>query len=356
MKRTKFLLIAVLLIASACTDGYIDEITQVQPGADESAPAITINYPLEGTLIRVVEDVTSIDIQFSATDDIEIANVILELNGTQIAEINEFKDYRRAVEEFTYDNLTNGEHTLTITVTDASGKSTSQSVSFEKVEPYRPIYDGEIFYMPFDGDNLELVTITAATREGNPGFTASGKVGGAYAGATDAYLTFPTSELTNPEFSAVFWYKMNAVPDRAALLVMGPPGDNNNNRTGGFRVFRENVGGNQRITLNVGNGKGDSWFNSADEYHMPPSFNDWIHVAFSMSDSECVLYINGEVAAQDPFTGVDWDECDVLSIASGAPRFIEWGHLSDLSNFDELRIFDKVLSQTEVQTIINNEQ
>lgn len=355
MKRTRFLLAAMLFATAACTDGYIDDITSVQPGADENAPSVTINYPLAGTLIRVVEDVTPIDIQFTVTDDIEIANIVLELNGTQIAEFSDFKDYRRAVDEFTYENLTNGTHTLTITATDLSGKSTSRSVDFEKVEPYRPIYDGEIFYMPFDGDNLELVTITAATREGNPGFTASGKVGGAYAGAADAYLTFPTSDLTNPEFSAVFWYKMNAVPDRAALLVMGPPGANNNNRTGGFRVFRENVGGRQRITLNVGNGTADSWFNSADEYHMPPSFNDWIHVAFSISNGECVLYINGEVAAQDSFTGVSWDECDILTIGSGAPRFTEWGHLSDLSNFDELRIFDRVLSQAEVQAIIDSE-
>jgi hypothetical protein len=40
---------------------------------------------------------------------------------------------------------------------------------------------------------------------------------------------------------------------------------------------------------------------------------------------------------------------------SGAPRFTEWGHLSDESYMDELRIFNKALSQAEIQTIIDDE-
>jgi hypothetical protein len=352
MKRTNILLGAVLFIAAACQDGYIDDIQPVQPGADESAPAITMTYPLEGTLIRVREDVTAIDVRFTVTDDIEIANIVVELNGEQIAQFNDFLDYRKAVTTFAYDEVATGEHTLSVTATDVAGKSTTQSVNFEKVAPYQPIYEGELFYMPFDGENTELVSITNPTRVGDPGFNNAGKKGSAYAGATDGYLTFPTNGLTNPEFSASFWYKLNAVPDRAGILVIGPPGPTNNNRTGGFRLFRENAGGKQRITLNVGNGTADSWFNSDAAYHFDPSYSEWIHVAFTISDSECVLYINGEVAAKGEFTGISWADCDILSIGSGAPRFSEWGHLSDLSLIDELRIFNKVLTPAEVQTII----
>jgi hypothetical protein len=52
---------------------------------------------------------------------------------------------------------------------------------------------------------------------------------------------------------------------------------------------------------------------------------------------------------------VDWTGCDVLSIASGAPRFMEWGHLSDQSLFDELRLFNKALSQAEVQAVMDGD-
>jgi hypothetical protein len=41
---------------------------------------------------------------------------------------------------------------------------------------------------------------------------------------------------------------------------------------------------------------------------------------------------------------------------SGAPRFTEWNHKSDLSLMDELRIFSKSLTQTEVQAIYNAEK
>lgn len=355
MKKLNILFIALFFVVSACKDGYIDELQSVAPGTDADAPVVTVAYPLEGTLIRVTEDVTPIDIQFTVTDDIEIKDITVQLNGTSIATFSDFVDFRKAIQEFTYENLTNGEHTLSIIATDVSGKSTTRTVNFEKVEPYRPIYDGEVFYMPFDGDNVELVTIRAATRVGNPGFASSGRVGSAYAGATDSYLTIPTAGLTNPDFSAVFWYKLNAVPDRGGLLTISPAHTSNNLRTSGFRVFRENVGGKQRITLNVGNGSADSWFNSDAPYHLDPAGGQWVHVAFSITNGEAVLYINGEVASQGSFSGISWAGTEIMSIGSGAPNFSEWGHHSDLSNIDELRIFDKVLSQAEIQAIIDAE-
>jgi len=352
------LLIILLALALGCQDGYIDDISHVEPGPDEEAPEVTINFPLEGTLIRVKEDVTSIDIDFEVEDDIEIQTISIKLDGSEIAAMTEFKDYRRALEEYTYNNLTNGEHTLTIEATDMAGKTTSKSVDFEKVEPYKAKYDGEVFYLPFDGDYLELLSITSASQVGSPGF-ADGLVGKAYKGAADSYLTFPTDGLKNEEFSAVFWLKVNATPDRAGILVMGPPDETNpdaqNNRTKGFRLFRENAAGMQRVKLNVGRGEGDSWFDGGASADIDPTIDEWVHIAFTISSTECVVYIDGEVVKQGDFAGVDWTGCDILSIMSGAPRFTGWNHLSDQSLMDELRLFDKALTQQEIQTIIADE-
>ncbi|GAB3646207.1 hypothetical protein GCM10028791_05890 [Echinicola sediminis] len=362
MKLTSNILLAGLFsIGFACTDNYIDDINFVEPGPDETPPQIQINFPAEGTLIRVTEEVTSIDIQFEVMDDIEIQDISIMLNGTEIGSYTTFADYRRAIIEHAFDNVTNGEHTLTITASDLSGKSTSSTVNFEKAEPYQPVYDGEIFYLPFDGEYLELVTITEAMEVGNPGFAGQSVEGtNAYAGANGAYLTFPTTGLLNQEFSASFWYKINASPDRSGILVIGPPDEANpnamNNRTAGFRLFREGSATRQTIKLNVGNGSADSWFDGGDAASINPTVTtDWIHIAFTISSSECVVYINGEVVKQGSFSGVGWAGCDVLSIASGAPRFTQWGHLSDLSYMDELRIFNKALTQEEIQNIISNE-
>ncbi len=49
---------------------------------------------------------------------------------------------------------------------------------------------------------------------------------------------------------------------------------------------------------------------------------------------------------------ISWANCTNISIGSGAPGFIGWNHLSDLSYLDELYLFDKVLTTEEIQAIM----
>lgn len=358
MKILRFITYAATTAALAigCDEG-IDPISHVPPGDDVAAPTVNISYPGEGTLIRVKEDVAPVNIEFQVEDDIEIGTITLTLDGTAIGEVSDFKDYRRALESFTYETLGNGPHTLVVTATDLSGKSTAATVNFEKVEPYQPVYDGEIFYLPFDGDFIELVNIVEGTKVGAPAFSDDAYAGKAYKGVADAYLTFPTTNITTDEFSAVFWYKLNASPDRSGILTISPPDPNNtatpNNRTKGFRLFREAADGKQRIKLNVGNGSSDGWFDGGAAADIDPAVDEWVHIAFTIAQGHTTVYINGNIVSEGDFDGVDWTECDVLSIASGAPRFTEWGHLSDQSLYDELRMFDRALAQDEIQAMMN---
>lgn len=359
MRLLKYILTVTcaMLIAVACNEG-IDPISRVDPGPDETAPAITIAYPVDGTEIKVASDVASINIEFEVTDDIEVQLVDVLIDGNKIATFNEFKDYRRFVGEVLYDQLVTGDHTLTVNATDMENKTTSKSVNFSKVPPYIPRFNGEIFYMPFDETSgyTELVTFSNPTVVGNPSIITDGLQGGAYAGATDSYLTFPTTGLQGSEFSAFFWMKVNAVPNRAGVLVMGPPDpakpSTPNLRTSGFRFFREDAAGKQRFKLNVGNGTADSWFDGGAAADVDPTSDEWVSFAFTISGTQCVVYIDGQVASQGAFSGVSWEGCDILSIMSGAPRFTEWDHKSDLSYMDELRLFNKALTQDEVQNIV----
>ena len=81
------------------------------------------------------------------------------------------------------------------------------------------------------------------------------------------------------------WYKVNAVPDRACILVAGPEDTANptaqNNRKSGFRFFRENAGGKQRFKLNVGNGTADVWVDGGTAADVDPTANAWVHLAFT---------------------------------------------------------------------------
>jgi len=341
--------IVILVFAAACNEG-IDPITLVDPGADASAPVVTVKYPTEGVKIEVPELLATINIQFEVTDDIELKSVSVLMDGNEITSYSEFKDYRRAVKEYVYDKVTTGKHILTIKATDLGGKVTNTSVNFEKKPPYTALYPGEIFFMPFDGDYVEKISFKAATVVGTPGFAGTSLKGlNAYAGATDSYLSFPAAGLKNTEFTAAFWYKANASPDRAGLISISPAGED---RTKGLRFFREGSATSQRFKLNVGTGTGETW---NDGGLVNVTANAWVHLAFTVSQTTCVVFVNGTAVTSVPSATIDWTGCDNISIASGAPNFAYWDHKSDKSFFDELRIFNKALTSTDIQNIIFND-
>ncbi len=352
-----FILALILFAFNACDQNYIDGISAVDPGADESAPQVTINFPPEGYEIQTNAAVATIDIDFEVRDDIEIGSISVNVDGAEITSYSEFLDYRVAMKTYTYDNVTTGSHVLSVTATDLDGKSTTVSVNFAKSPPYVPEYDGEIFYMPFNNEFREMNSLSLATTVGSPGFAGGIQGGTAYSGAADAYLTFPTTILEGAtEVSASFWLKVDATMDRAGILVVSPPADGNNDRTKGFRFFRENASGKQRFKLNAGNGTADSWFDGGSAADVEPNTGEWTHFAFSISESSAEVYINGELVKEGEFSGIDWTDCNVISIMSGAPNWTGWNHFSDGSLMDELRIFNTALTQDEIHTIMLKEQ
>jgi hypothetical protein len=347
----------MLFMFNACEQNYIDPIEQVEPGNNTEDPEVTINFPKEGSEIKVVAQTTTVDIDFEVVDDIEIASIRIDFDGSEIANLTEFIDYRIVKEIVSYDGVEDGAHTITITATDIDGKTSSESVTFEKVPPYTTKYRGEVLYMPFDGDYQDIVSFISPTVVGNPGFAGESVAGlDAYAGAENAYLTIPIESYKGDEFSASLWMKVNADPDRAGILVASAPDEANpgapNNRSKGFRFFREAAGDNQRFKLNIGTGESDTWFDGGEAADVDPTVDDWVHFAFTISSNQATVYIDGNVVKQGEFDGIDWTNVETLSIMSGAPNFTGWNHFSDRSYLDELRLFNVALTQSEIQQII----
>lgn len=360
MKNLKYVLtclVATFLIV-ACDQG-IDPLTKVDPGADASAPSVTITSPTEGLAVKVNEELATITVKFEAQDDIELSSVEVWLDGSKIGTYTDFKDYRRlVVDDLVYNKLADGAHELTVIAKDLDGKSTSGVVNFTKEPAYISKYPGEILYMPFDGAYVDLISFEEAEKVGTPSISENNIAGeGSYAGAEEAYLTLNPERFKNSEFSAIFWVKINAVPDRAGILVMSPPliDGANNDLSKGFRFFRENAGGMQRFKLNVGSGDSGNWFDGGEAADVDPSTDQWVNMAFTISGSEAIVYIDGQVVSQGALPGLDWTGCNVLSIMSGAPNFTQWNHLSDQSLMDELRIFNRAITPQEVLQIISDD-
>lgn len=341
---------AILCAAAACTQQGIDDITSIPQGDDLNAPVITISYPSDGQKIRVVEEITSVNIQLRVEDDVEVASIAVSLDGTEITSFDQFPDYRIAIKEYLYDQLGNGVHTLSVVATDISGKTSTEEVVFEKIEPYKPLFDNETFYMPFDGDYTELISITDGSKTGMPSF-ADGKAGKSYKGTDDAYLTFPTAGVIGNEFSAAFWYKIDATADRAGILVSGNE-DDPSSRKNGFRLFREGSAETQRIKANVGTGGSDAWNDGA----LLPVDGEWVHIVLTISETQSKIYVNGVVAnTKDNGGAIDWTGCNNFTIGAGGETFNYWNHNSDGSNIDELRIFDRAINEIDIMGLMDGE-
>jgi len=352
MKTFKKIMISMVALAliAGCNEG-IDPISQVNPGPDATAPVIKIISPAPGYEIKVPDLISPVTVKIEVTDDIELKSVSIKMDGKEFAKFTDFKDYRRLLADTVYKEVANGDHTVTVEATDLQGKVSTRTVNFAKVSPYNKVFPNEIFYMPFEGDYMEMISFQSATKVGSPTFGTGGiQNSQAYMGAKDSYLTYPITNLKNAEFTAAFWYKVNATPDRSGILSVSPPGEV---RTNGFRLFREGGPAKQRIKLNVGTGAGETW-NDGMEINAPAT--DWVHIAFTVSSTSSIIYVNGSVAMNVANTGIDWTNCTSLTIGSGAPNFVYWDHKSDLSQYDELRFFDKALSANEIQDIINHDK
>lgn len=318
-------------------------------------PVISFVYPNANgsSVLQSIQPTTSATVQFEVLDDLGLKSVVVKYDNTEIGNYSTFTDPKHfVVTDLLLDNIPNGEHSITVTATDSDGNVITKTVPFIKkqADPYLAKYPGEMFYMPFEDNFYEYMTATPAAEVGSPGYGGEGADGttNSFVAGSDNYLTFPTTGLTTAEISASFWYKVSGSPDRAGLLVFGKP-NAGEDRTTGFRLFREASGTGQRIKLNVGTGSGESW---NDGGVLNVGEGEWVHIAFTISATQSKIYFDGELVNTAALSApVNWNGVTLMSIGSGNPTFGYWNHLSDTSKMDELRLFNKSLSQFEVQTL-----
>jgi hypothetical protein len=217
--------------------------------------------------------------------------------------------------------------------------------------------DQAIFSMNFNGDYKDAVSKTEATSVGSPDFNYSDAIFGySYQGATDSYLTFPSSDLAlGAEFSATFWLKIDASDTRAGIINIAPLNPSSpSDKPSGFGLIREGGATSQKFILLVGNGTNATWVNPGAPATIDPTLNEWVHLGITISNTKASLYMNGELAGQSDLSGFNWEGVGNLSIMSGDPNFSGWNHKTEKGQMDELYIFKKPLSQAEIQTIMSD--
>jgi len=349
--KLTFAAIALLTITTGCSEGYIDDVSSVAAGEDKVAPIVEILSPTANIFIPSTASGANLNFQFKVSDDIEIGNVELFLDGVKLASYDKFIDYRNLSSNFNYNNLGLGDHTFMVNAKDLTGKTATKSFTFN-IDKYNKLLASETLYMPFSSGNVftDLISTNNPMVIGSPSTVSGGHLGSTYKGATDAYLTYPIDNLFgSKELTTSFWYKVDPTTASAGIIVVGDPTETNNDdsRKKGFRLFRE--GANGTVKLNVGVASGESW---NDGFNLGTT-TGWVHIAVTISETESKIYLNGVLQRTSSLSApISFTNCKDVAIGSGGPTFSYWGHKSDTSMIDELRFFNKALSQSEIQAIM----
>ncbi|MBX2921999.1 MAG: hypothetical protein KF746_07395 [Chitinophagaceae bacterium] len=350
--------IVLSLSLAACKKGYIDPISKVDPGPDELAPTVEIISPSSDVQIPPTTEATNFDFKFKVADDIELSKVDISLDGALLKSYanTDLIDYRGISGTYTYADLGLGAHTFEVVATDLSGKSTTKSFAFTISNEYIPLLPSEVLYVPFDADFGDLINTVSPVVTGSPAIVAGGHNSAAYQGATDAYLSYPLAGLygANNEMSFAFWYKLNGTPDRSGIVVVGNPivqaASNDESRKYGFRLFRE--GANQLLKINVGTTTSENWIDGAP---MATNAGVWKFITVTISATGTKLYINGEQVGSGTYPSkLELSGCSTIVLGSGGPTFAYWDHKSDLSLYDEFRVFNKVLTPEDIQLLMQH--
>lgn len=340
--------VCLITFSTACSDGYIDDISEVSQGSDISAPTVQIVSPTGNLFIPSSASGANVKFQYKVVDDIEIGNIDVYLDGIKIESKNSFLDYRIYNGTYSYNNLSTGSHTIKVDAKDKTGKTATQSFTFT-VDKYNKKSPYETLYIPFSGGNIftDVISTNNPTVTGSPNTVSNGYSGSAYGGSSNSYLAFPLSGLYSADgVSFTFWYKLNSSPDRAGIITINDDDDNSNeNRKKGFRLFREGNAASQTVKFNLGIGGDESW----NDGGLLTVNNQWVHVAVTISKTESKIYFDGVLVRTASYTTpFDFSSSSNIVIGSGAPSFSYWGHNSDLSLIDEVRVYNKALDQNEV--------
>ncbi|MGJ3234023.1 LamG-like jellyroll fold domain-containing protein [Marivirga sp.] len=372
MKRLIYILIiAPFFVMTACQDGYIDDISEVDPGSDQENPILELSSPSGNITIPFDENQSTIEVELEATDDIELGEVSISFDGEELVTFNEFIDYRRFTTTYAIENVEVGDHTLTVVATDLAGKSSEESVEFTLSNQYQAL-NGEILYMPFEGNSIiNLIDNTEGTPNGDVTF-ASGVSGSSMRlnGAQESYVLFdPTENILNVEsFTISYWVNPEFVDednDGGIDGVLGLIGLSNTGRFwGNVDLFVENGsnptdGADMRLHF-TNSSATETWITNVND--VQGFFDTWSYqvITYDHPSNTFKYYINGELRTEVVTTwGDTFNFADSGPMVLGCVQFQTDPSLTSATGsqpwasyltgrIDEFKMFNRAISEAEV--------
>ena len=310
------------------------------------APEIFFITPTDGAIFEKA-DVDSINVELDATDDEGIEKVELFLDDQLIATKTATPFNFSSSDTPALSNLEGGNYVLKAKVTDTDGKSSEASISISVLDRAGIFTNKLLFYLPLEANGDDLSGNNNDATMGSAVTYDTGKYGngGVFSFTEGSYFisadkVFEYSAET--AYTIAFWLKVSDYTIRGDILqpTVGRTLLYSNGTDLSFRSSHQR----KSISFNVDNDEKDDWF----------------HVALVIDQREGQrqhkFYVNGE---QRGSTAEDYEFETDKPKAIGRLIFGSFSATQIVRNFtgmlDEVYMFDDVLSETEIQEVMNIE-
>ncbi|MFJ1914840.1 LamG-like jellyroll fold domain-containing protein [Streptomyces sp. NPDC088147] len=178
-----------------------------------------------------------------------------------------------------------------------------------------------------------------------------GQIGTAvsFDGADDYARTDIPTVATESGFSAAAWVKLSKVPDTAAIIAAQP-----GNYSPGFELYYSKSYDRWVFNQYVSDTPDSNAVRAMSATAGGAKAGEWTHLVgtYSQTDGELKLYVQGQLVGTTPYT-TPWDARRGLQIGAGSYSGKPGSFFP--GTIDDLRIYDKPLTATEV-TRLHNKQ
>lgn len=218
--------------------------------------------------------------------------------------------------------------------------------------------DNLVGWWKFDDESGGIATDTSssgldATLEGGLDFstnTISGKLDNAlvFDDSDDRITISDNANLRPPQISASLWIQFTVAASTGADMILGQ--QSSNYGAGGYFLRRNRTAAGSGFSVFIYDGASPEPRVTASTV---PTTGEWYHVAFTFDESNIRIYVNGELDGTTARSvSIDYGTGGTFAIgshpATNAENFP--GYL------DDVRVYNKVLSEEEIQAIYNQGQ
>lgn len=312
----------------------------------DDSPEIVFSTPTDNTVLE--SGYEALDVTVNASDDIGLTKVDLYADGQLIATKTEAPYQWNALSTPELLGWTKGEHSLKAIATDTKEQTTETSIKLTViVKPQGDsLVNKMIFYYPLESDGADVSGKQNHGKIGSAVTFPTGKYGNAAAFSfiEGSYLTSADSvfKYSHPTaYTIAFWIKVTDYSERRDIIQ--PVGGRTLLYSNGDLLFKS-YHQKQSTSFNITENEKDEWFHVA------------IIIDQRAGQTQQMYYINGEQRGSHPMGyALEPDKSPAIgrvifgSTSDGGLRRNFGGLL------DEVCMFDDVLSQEEVQFLMNPE-